>query len=189
MNILYLDFDNVLHGNVLRFRTMPTLRPETPGQVLFENVPILQRLLEPYPNLMIVLATSWVRELGYRRAREFLPASLQQRVIGATFHKRHMREDEFSQLTRYEQIIADVQRRRPTTWLAIEDDLEGWPDHALLHVVPMPLVVGLGASAAAMEVEARLEKLFGRRSVEKFLIHPDLARNATVEWPDVDLDK
>jgi Fic family protein len=25
--------------------------------------------------------------------------------------------------------------------------------------------------------------------VEKFLIHPDLARNAQVEWPDVDLDK
>jgi Fic/DOC family len=25
--------------------------------------------------------------------------------------------------------------------------------------------------------------------VEKFLIHPDLARNAKVEWPDVDLDK
>jgi hypothetical protein len=26
-------------------------------------------------------------------------------------------------------------------------------------------------------------------SVEKLLIHPDLARNAKVEWPDVDLDK
>ena len=26
-------------------------------------------------------------------------------------------------------------------------------------------------------------------NVEKFLIHPDLARNAIVEWPDVDLDK
>jgi hypothetical protein len=25
--------------------------------------------------------------------------------------------------------------------------------------------------------------------VEKFLIHPDLARNAKVDWPDVDLDK
>jgi hypothetical protein len=26
-------------------------------------------------------------------------------------------------------------------------------------------------------------------SVEKFLIHPDLVRDAKVEWPDVDLDK
>jgi hypothetical protein len=26
-------------------------------------------------------------------------------------------------------------------------------------------------------------------NVEKFLIHPDLARNAKVEWPDVDLDE
>jgi hypothetical protein len=26
-------------------------------------------------------------------------------------------------------------------------------------------------------------------NIEKFLIHPDLVRNAKVEWPDVDLDK
>jgi hypothetical protein len=27
-----------------------------------------------------------------------------------------------------------------------------------------------------------------KEGAEKFLIHPDLARNAKVEWPDVDLD-
>ena len=27
------------------------------------------------------------------------------------------------------------------------------------------------------------------QGAEKFLIHPDLARNAKIEWPDVDLDK
>jgi hypothetical protein len=186
MNVLYVDFDNVLHGHVLRFRAPPTLRPETPGQVLFENVPILVRLLEPYPDLKIVLSTSWVRELGFTRARAFLPTSLQQRVIGATFHKRYMRKEEFAQLARYDQIIADVERRRPSRWLAIDDDIEGFPD--LTHIVPMPLGLGLGAPAAAIELEQRLEKVFG--NVEKFLIHPDLARNATVEWPDdADLDK
>jgi hypothetical protein len=155
--------------------------------VLFENIPILVRLLEPYPDLKIVLSTSWVRELGFTRAREFLPRSLQQRVIGATFHKRYVRKEEFAQLARYDQIIADVERRRPARWLAIDDDLEGWPEHALMHIVPMPLGFGLGASAAALELEQRLEKVFG--NVEKFLIHPDLARNAKVERPDVDLDK
>jgi hypothetical protein len=186
MKILYVDFDNVLHGNVLRFRTPPILRPETPGQVLFENVPVLVRLLDPYPDLKIVLSTSWVRELGFTRARGFLPASMQQRVIGATFHKRHMRKEEFAQLARYDQIIADVERRRPARWLAVDDDLKGWPEHALMHVVQIPVELGLGDSAAALELERRLEKVFG--NVEKFLIHPDLARNAKVEWPPDDVD-
>jgi HAD domain in Swiss Army Knife RNA repair proteins len=189
MNVLYVDLDNLLHGRVLRFRAPPTLRPATPDQRLFENIPILVRLLEPYPDLKIVLSTSWVRELGFSRAREFLPASLLQRVIGSTFHDRYIRRHEFAQLTRYNQIVADVERRRPARWLAIDDDLEGWPEHALMHIVPMPLGLGLAAPAPALELEHRLEKVFGY--VEKFLIHPDLAKNATVEWPpdDVDLDK
>jgi hypothetical protein len=165
LRVLYLDFDNVLHGDVLRFRTPPTLRPETQGQDLFENAPILDRLLEPYPDLKVVLSTSWVRELGFSRAREALPASLQQRVIGATFHKRYMRKDEFSQIARYHQIIADVERRRPSRWLAIDDDLDGWPEHALTNVVRMPRVLGLGDSAAALELERRLGKVFGELEI------------------------
>jgi hypothetical protein len=51
----------------------------------------------------------------------------------------------------------------------------------------MPLVLGLSSPAAALELQRRLAKVF--RGVEKFLIHPDLARNANVQWPDVDLDK
>jgi hypothetical protein len=98
-----------------------------------------------------------------------------------------MREEEFARLTRYEQIVADVARRSPTRWLAIDDDLEGWPEHALKRVVPMPLAVGLGDAAAALELGQRLEKVFG--NIEKFLIHPLLARNAQLEWPDVGLDK
>jgi hypothetical protein len=98
-----------------------------------------------------------------------------------------MRDEEFARLTRYEQVIADVARRRPRKWLAIDDDLDGWPEHALINVVPMPLVVGLGDAAAALELKQRLEKVFG--NVERFLIHPELARNAQPEWPDVDLDK
>jgi hypothetical protein len=86
---------------------------------------------------------------------------LRQRVIGATFHARYMRKDEFSQISRYHQIIADVARRHPSRWLAIDDDLDGWPEIALTNVVRMPLVLGLGDSAAALELERRLEKVFG----------------------------
>jgi hypothetical protein len=187
MDVIYCDYDHVLHGGALRYRKPPSLRPETSGQTLFQNAPIFMRLLDPYPDLKIVLSTSWVKELGFGRARGYLPQALRQRVVGAAFHKRHMRKDEFSNLTRYEQIMADVQRRRPTRWLAIDDDLRGWrPEHAL-HIVPMRLVLGLSSPAAALELQRRLAKVFG--NVEKFLIHPDLVRNAKVRWPDADLDK
>jgi Swiss Army Knife RNA repair-like protein len=187
MDVIYCDYDHVLHGGALRYRKAPSLRPETSGQTLFQNAPILVRLLEPYPNLKIVLSTSWVKELGFDLARGYLPQALQQRVVGATFHKRDMQKDEFSNLTRYEQIMADVQRRCPARWLAIDDDLQGWPEQARLHIVPMPIVLGLSSPAAALELQRRLAQVFG--SLEKFLIHPDLVRNAGVQWPDVDLDK
>jgi len=128
--------------------------------VLFQNAPILVRLLEPYPGVKLVLSTSWVRELGFDRARGYLPQTLQQRVVGATFHHRHMQTHEFSMLTRYAQIARDVERRRPARWLAIDDDLDGWPDYALAHVVRMPLVVGLGSPEAQLELEQRLSQIF-----------------------------
>ena len=187
MDVIYCDYDHVLHGGALRYRKPPSLRPETPGQTLFQNAPILVRSLDPYPELKIVLSTSWVKELGFDRARGYLPQALRQRVVGATFHKRHMQKHEFSNLTRYEQIMADVQRRCPTRWIAIDDDLEGWPKESLDRIVAMPLVLGLSSPAAALELQRRLAKVFG--NVEKFLIHPDLVRNAKVRWPDVDLDK
>jgi hypothetical protein len=188
MDVVYCDYDHVLHGRALRYRKPPSLRrPETSGQTLFQNAAILMRLLEPYPDLKIVLSTSWVKELGFGRARGYLPQALQQRVLGATFHKRNTRKDEFSRLSHYEQIMTDVQRRRPIWWLAICADMQGWPEHALQHLVPMPPLLGLSSPAAALELQRRLAKVFG--GVEKFLIHPDLVQNAKVQWPDVDLDK
>jgi hypothetical protein len=187
MDVIYCDFDHVLHGGVLRYRQQPLLRPEMSGQTLFQNAPILLRSLDPYPDLKIVLSTSWVMELGFDRARAYLPETLQQRVVGATFDKRRMRKYEFSNLTRYEQIMTDVQRRHPTRWIAIDDDLQGWPEESLERIVAMPLVLGLSSPAAALELQQRLATVFG--DVEKFLIHPHLVKKAKLNWPDVDLDK
>jgi hypothetical protein len=186
MDVIYFDYNHVVRCGFLWYQKPPSLRLETPAQTPVQSAPILVRLLYPYPDLKIVLSTSWETELGFGRARGYLPQALQQRVVGATFHKQHMRKDEFSSLTRYEQIMADVQRRRPTRWLAINDDLQGWPEHELHHVVPIPLLRRLSSPADALELQRRLAKAFG--VVEKFLIHPDLATNAKLEWPDVDLD-
>ncbi len=48
---------------------------------------------------------------------------------------------------------------------AIDDDLDGWPEIALTNVVRMPLVLGLGDSAAALELERRPETVFGELEI------------------------
>ena len=70
MNICYLDYDAVLHdGNVLRNRARG-MYIATPDRRFFEWMPILVDLLAPYPDLKIVLSTTWVRELGFDAARQ-----------------------------------------------------------------------------------------------------------------------
>jgi hypothetical protein len=136
MNVLYLDYDGVLHHcDVGRFRTPPTIRVLAEGHQLFEHASILTAALEPFPQVKIVLSTSWVRALGYSVARDSLPEPLRRRVIGATFHTRYHRGTEFEELPRYRQIIQDVARRRPERWLAIDDDADGWPSTAYDNIV------------------------------------------------------
>jgi hypothetical protein len=164
MHVLYLDYDNVLHGEVGRYVSAPHIRPYTRGEALFEHAPVLDALLTPYPNVRIVLSTSWVRVFDYYRARKRLPPALKARVIGATFHARHMRKDEFSQAPRYAQILADVSRRRPAQWLAIDDDVEGWPEWALPHLIATEESVGLNSPEVQAQLQQRLAQLFGEPS-------------------------
>jgi hypothetical protein len=160
MDVLYLDYDNVLHGEVLKFNKAPCLRLETPGQTFFQNMPILEQLLGPYPDVKIVLSTSWVRVFDFYHARKHLSASLQARVVGATFHALHMYKEDFARLPRHRQILADAARRQLTRWLAIDDDIEGWPQSALDHLVPMPPSLGLSCPLAAAALKARLATIF-----------------------------
>ena len=126
-NVLYLDFDGVLHHGEVYWspRKGPYMDP-TVKQKLFAYAGLLEEILLPYPNLAIVLSTSWVLKYGCHGAARRLPHSLRQRVIGATFHTRMNRED-FDNASRGMQVWADVYRRQPTDWLALDDDFLQWP--------------------------------------------------------------
>jgi Swiss Army Knife RNA repair-like protein len=195
LDCLFLDYDGVVHGGgATRHRKPPNIRPELPGHQLFEHLPIVESLLAPYPAVRIVLSTSWVRSLDFDRAKSYLTPGLQQRVIGATYHRRLMLRREFADTPRYAQIFQDVERRRPHRWLAIDDDFgEGVPQWAWTYFVQTPSTQGLGCPAAVEEFKRRLEVVFNRPpekfafdNAEKFLISPELARNAKVDWPDDD---
>lgn len=56
--------------------------------------PLLAAVLLKHPYVSIVLSTSWAREHGFSRARDYLPESLQHRVVGATWHSQMARDTE-----------------------------------------------------------------------------------------------
>lgn len=164
MKICYLDYDAVLHdGNVLRNRTRG-MTIKTPGRTFFEWMPILDALLAPYPDLKIVLSTTWVRELGFNEAKHELSPSLQDRVIGATFLHPKIRKTDFDTLSRGMQIWGDVERRKPAHWFALDDDAFDWPVKCMAHLIQTSTQLGLSDPAVQERVRQRLAEFYGSAS-------------------------
>jgi hypothetical protein len=144
--VLYLDFDGVLHPEDVRRRAGRGPYIASPsGHVLFEHAPLLADVLRPYPDIRIVLSTSWVRwyRSVHRVARK-LPPELKARVVGATYHQ-DMDEESFRQAPRGMQVSADVLRRQPAGWLALDDDYLHWPTWCREQLVRTDEVLGISA--------------------------------------------
>ena len=133
--ILFLDFDGVLHpDSVYLEHRRPVLHAEG---TLFMWTPYLIQALARYPDVKIVLSTSWVRARGFSRARDVLPEALRQKIVGATWHSQMARSEIgtiplattwWDKATRYQQIARYVARAKVENWVAIDDDNEGWAD-------------------------------------------------------------
>lgn len=156
--VLYLDFDGVLHHENVLWDHKRGAHAGAPGFPLFEHAPLLAELLAPYPQLHIVLSTSWVRKYGCYDSAKRLPLTLRERVIGATFHSA-MNEDAFVRKPRGQQVVEDVMRRRPRSWLAIDDTDEGWPVELRDHVFITDERLGLSAPGIAEQLARKLELL------------------------------
>lgn len=139
--ILFLDFDGVLHPDAAYLeKGRPVLRAD--GE-LFMWTPHLVEALAPYPNVQIVLSTSWVQVRGFTRARDALPEALSKRVIGATWHSAMQGGGwgggGMPVQTRYQEIARYVRRAQLKHWIALDDDAEGWAESAkdkLIHTNP-----------------------------------------------------
>lgn len=140
--VLYLDFDGPLHPDAVFITASGQVELRAPGHHLFESIHLLEALLDPHPSIRIVLSTSWVFMKSFSFARRKLSASVQSRVIGATFHSREDRIN-FARMTRWQQIARDVARRRPHAWVALDDDDLGWPEEQLHRLVKADEWLGL----------------------------------------------
>jgi hypothetical protein len=160
MKICYLDYDAVLHdGNVLSSRSKG-MYIKTPDRTFFEWMPILEDLLAPYPDLKIVLSTTWVRQLGFNEAKYELSTSLNERVIGSIFLHPKLVNAEFDVLPRGVQIWHDVERRKPSDWFALDDDSVGWPARCRDKLIQTDTKKGLSDPAVQELVRVRLAGMF-----------------------------
>lgn len=155
--ILYLDYDGVLHPEpVYRHpRGGMYFGVEHAGHSLFEYAELLVEALSSYPEVAIVLSTSWVRVLSYSQAKAYLPEALRSRVIGATFHSA-MNKFEFDAMSRGAQVLADATRRSATSWVALDDDDDGWVGAVSKHLVLTNGLLGLSEEHAVAELVDRL---------------------------------
>lgn len=158
--VLYLDFDGVLHHEDVWWHPRRGAYIRPPGYSLFAHMPLLEEVLEPHPDVQIVLSTSWVRVRRYSNAVKRLSPQLRERVIGATFHTR-MNRDSFEALPRGVQVLHDVARRRPRHWLALDDDDQGWGTEYRDHLIHTDSVLGISAPGT-IEVLAELLRQFDK---------------------------
>ena len=127
-----------------------------PGHVVFEHAALLEHCIEPYPELRIVLSTSWVLVFrSIRKVARRLPPALRRRVVGATFHGR-MDPVWLRSIPRGVQVWGDACRRQPEAWLALDDDDGGWPGACRDHLVRTDPVLGISAPQVLTELQARL---------------------------------
>lgn len=170
--VLYLDFDGVLHHENCLWHPRKGAYLVAPERYsLFQHAPLLEQMLAPYPDMQIVLSTSWVLQYGCSGTTKRLPPALQARVIGATFHSQHMRADDFRYVPRGQQVVEDVMRRRPRDWLALDDNEEGWPlEHAHRHV-HTHMYEGISDSDVQAEFKRKLKEMCSAQV--KAIVYPD----------------
>ena len=162
--VLYLDLDGVVHHEKVLWHPGKGIyiSPyEAAGHTLFEWVPILEAALDPYPEVALVLSSTWCIRPGYNATLKRLPAALRSRFIGGTYHKRVHGADPwnlsmFRGTPRGEQVLEDVQRRKPRQWLALDDDVEDWPDAFRDNLIACEGTAGLSDPRVQRELEAKL---------------------------------
>ena len=164
--VLYLDLDGVVHHEQVLWHPHKGIYMspyEAPGRSLFEWVPILEAALDPYPSVALVLSSTWCIRPGYSATLKRLPPSLRSRFIGGTYHKRVHGTDPwnlamFRGMPRGEQVLEDAMRRKPRQWLALDDDLEGWPEACRENLIACEGTTGLSDGEVQRELGEKLQR-------------------------------
>ncbi|NPT67366.1 hypothetical protein GS910_24495 [Paraburkholderia sp. RL16-012-BIC-B] len=121
---LFVDFDGTLHVGHAYIGVDDAITLDS-GRPLLEFAPLLAELLEPYPDVKIVLTTSWVRRLPVERVIEYLPPELRRRVVGTTRDIKPRFSYVLDGTERTYVVSSYAYGKRLRHWLAIDDAVFG----------------------------------------------------------------
>ena len=121
---LFLDFDGTLHVGHPVADVDGQVSLES-GRQLFEYAPLLVELLAPYPDVEIVLTTSWLDAMNDETVLAYLPPELSRRVIDTTRGRRARLSYMLNGSGRTDVITCYAFGKGLTQWLAIDDSVYG----------------------------------------------------------------
>lgn len=129
---LFLDFDGVLHrfDQCLLVRDGDNL--SVTGEGMFGYWPVLVEALAPYPELPIVVHSSWRYLYSCEELKEMLPRPLAQRVVHTTG----------TELARYPSIQAFVAAHGVKRYLILDDEARDFPS-GVPELILTPAIQGV----------------------------------------------
>jgi hypothetical protein len=157
--IVYCDYDGALHHhNVLWKPKVGPYLAAPEGYRLFQHVGLLEELLAPYPQVKLVLSTSWVVRYGLWKASKRLTPALRERCIDGTYHYG-LKGNAWLELPRGVQVSRDAERRQPKGWLALDDSADGWPDETRDNLIHTDACEGIGPAEIQQAIRQKLALL------------------------------
>jgi hypothetical protein len=165
---LFVDFDGTLHVGHSYIGEGDEITLDT-GRPLLEFSPLLAELLEPYPDVEIVLTTSWVRRLPVERVIEYLPQELRRRVVGTTRDIKPRFSYVLDGTERTYVVSSYAYGKRLRHWLAIDDAVFGAaqfgrePGELVDHFLLLDSSRGISDSNALQRIALWLTKVHSAR--------------------------
>jgi hypothetical protein len=153
---LFLNYGGVLnvgHG-VVDHNGVVTLDS---GRPLLEYAPYLVDVLTSWPQVQIVLTTSWLQSLGAGKTIALLPDQLRRRIVGTTLGTPprfgEIRDGTAKTMT----AIRHAAKHGLTTWLVVDDEAWGAPPGFEQHFLHTDPETALGSPKARKQLREWLE--------------------------------
>lgn len=178
MQVVYLDVSHVLHPSVSTYVLVHGKSPWRDGHTKYEHLAVVEGLLEPYPDVRIVLSdwTPVVHETGQVVERL---GTLAKRVVGSLYNDMTTKvrrvvplrsggereigysPDDFRRMSRAQAVRAHAAWSKLQGWVAVTSDYFDWtPEERAKHVVITDMLDALGTSAAQRAFSAALAANF-----------------------------
>ena len=167
MILLFLDFDGCLHGaeiflkpcspadavnsSVEERRFVTKNNHLVTGENLFEHCDRLAVALDPFPEVRIVITSTWRKHFNIDELKGFLPPSLAVRVIGVTPEMFTIAGDGVTVRSREINRYLDTNGLSGEPWIALDDTnylFYGYGENP--HLLLLDGKLGFTESAAAL---------------------------------------